>query len=48
LQGKLNHIKNPIAAFTRNLLMSHTPLLTMRTNKIWNYNVDEEVLKALS
>ena len=48
LQGKLNHIKNPIAAFTRNLLMSHTPLLAMRTSKIWNYNVDEEILKALS
>jgi len=48
LQGKLNHIKNPIAAFTRNLLMSHTPLLAMRTNKIWNYNVDEEISKALS
>ena len=48
LQGKLNHIKNPIAAFTRNLLMSHTPLLAMRTEKIWNYSVDEVISKALS
>ena len=48
LQGKLNHIKNPIAVFTRNLLMSYTPLLAKRTEKIWNYNVDEEISKALS
>ena len=48
VQGKLNHIKNPIAAFTRNLLMSHTPLLAMRTEKIWNYSVDEVISKALS
>ena len=47
LQGKLNHIKNPIAAFTRNLLMSHTPLLAMRTEKIWNYNVDEGISNCL-
>ena len=48
LQGKLNHIKNPIVAFTRNLLMSYTPLLAMRTEKIWNYSVDEAISKALS
>ena len=48
MQGRLNHTKNPIAAFIRNLLMRHTPLLTMRTEKIWNYNVDEEISKALS
>ena len=48
MQGKLNHIRNPIGAFFRNLIMRHTPLLAMRTKKIWNYNVDEEVSKALS
>ena len=48
MQGRLNHTKNPIAAFIRNLLMRHTPLLTIRTEKIWNYNVDEEISKALS
>ena len=48
MQGKLNHIKNPIAAFIRNLIMRHTPLLDMRTRKIWNYDVDEEASKALS
>jgi len=47
VQGKLNHIKNPIAAFIRNLILRHTPLLAMRTKKIWNYNVDEEITKAL-
>ena len=48
MQGRLNHIKNPIAVFIRNLLISHTPLLAMRTEKVWNYNVDEEISKALS
>ena len=48
MQGKLNHIKNPIAAFIRNLIMQHTPLLDMRTRKIWNYDVDEEASRALS
>ena len=47
VQGKLNHIKNPIAAFIRNLVLRHTPLLAARTEKIWNYNVDEEISKAL-
>ena len=47
VQGKLNHIKNPIAAFIRNLILRHTPLLAARTEKIWNYNVDEEISKAL-
>ena len=47
LQGKLNHIKNPLAAFIRNLILRHTPLLAARTEKIWNYNVDEEISKAL-
>ena len=43
VQGKLNHIKNPLAAFIRNLILRHTPLLAARTEKIWNYNVDEEL-----
>jgi len=47
VQGKLNHIKNPLAAFIRNLILRHTPLLAARTEKIWNYNVDEEISKAL-
>ena len=48
LQGRLNHIKNPFAASIRNLIMRHTPLINVRTSKIWNYNVDEEISKALS
>ena len=47
VQGKLNHIKSPLAAFIRNLILRHTPLLAARTEKIWNYNVDEEISKAL-
>ena len=48
VQGKLNHIKNPVAAFIRNLIIRHTPLLAKRTQKIWNYNVDKEISRALS
>jgi len=48
MQGKLNHIKNPIVASIRNLIMRYTPLIAKRTEKIWKYDVDEEISKALS
>lgn len=47
-QGRLNHIKNPLAAFIRNLVISYTPLVMARLGTIWDYDVDGEVLKALS
>ncbi len=47
LQGRLNHIKSPTAAFIRNLIMRYTPMITKRTQKIWDYNIDQEILKAL-
>ena len=46
-QGRLNHIKNPIAAFIRNLVMKYTPIVSMRTEKIWNYDADSELKKFL-
>ena len=46
MQGKLNHIKNPIAAFIRNLIMQYTPMIDIRTKKIWDHDVDEEIMKA--
>ena len=47
MQGKLNHIKNPIGAFIRNLIMRYTPMITMRTKKIWGHDVDAEIMKVL-
>ena len=47
MQGKLNHIESPLAAFIRNLITRYTSLITMRTEKIWDYNVDEEISTAL-
>ena len=46
-QGRLNHIKNPAAAFIRNLIMRYTPIITMRTQGIWDYDIDEDILKIL-
>ena len=47
MQGKLNHIKNPVGAFIRNLIMQFTPMISMRTKKIWDYDVDAEVMRVL-
>lgn len=47
-QGKLNHIKNPLAALIRNLIISYTPLVRLRLGMVWDYDIEEEVLKALS
>ena len=46
-KGRLNHLKNPIAAFIRNLVMKYTPIVSMRTEKIWNYDADSELKKFL-
>ena len=47
MQGKLNHIKNPVGAFIRNLIMQFTPMISMRTKKIWDYDVDAEIMRVL-
>ena len=31
----------------RNLILKHTPVVNMRTKKIWNYDAVREVKKAL-
>ena len=38
LQGQLNHIQNPIIASVRNLVMKYTPIVSIRTKKIWDYD----------
>ena len=48
LQGKLNHIKNPLGIYMRNLILKYTPVVNMRTKKIWGYDAVKEVKKALS
>ncbi len=36
-QAKLNHIKNPIISTIRNIIMRHTPIMSLMTKKIWEY-----------
>ena len=36
-QAKLNHIKNPIISSIRNIIMRHTPIMSLMTKKIWEY-----------
>ena len=45
LQGKLNHISNPLIAFCRNLLMKYTPVAALKPNSIWGYDPDVEIKK---
>ena len=47
MQGKLNHIKNPVGAFIRNLIMQYTPMISIRTKNIWGYDVDAEIMRVL-
>ena len=47
MQGKLNHIKNPIGTFIRNLAMKHTSVMSKRTKKIWEYDANKELEKLL-
>ena len=47
LQGQLNHVQNPIIAKVRNLVMKHTPILSIRTKKIWDYDADAAIEKFL-
>ena len=47
MQGKLNHIENPIGAFIRNLIMQYTPMISMRTKKVWDYDVESEIMKVM-
>ena len=47
MQGKLNHIKNPIGTFIRNLVMKHTSVMSKRTKKIWEYDASKELERLL-
>jgi salicylate hydroxylase len=48
LQGRLNHIHNPFLAFMRNLVMKHSPIVSMRTKYVWDYDAEAAVEKLLA
>ncbi len=47
LQGRLNHIKNPIIKTIRNFMMRYTNIISINTNKIWKYNPSSEIKKIV-
>ena len=42
-QGRLNHLKNPVLIFLRNLFMKYTNIINNLTKSIWNYDSKKEV-----
>ena len=38
-QGKLNHLRNPLLIFLRNILMKYTNIISTQTKSIWLYDV---------
>ena len=42
-QARLNHLKNPILVFIRNILMKYTRIISSRTEVIWSYNVTKKL-----
>ncbi|MDB9984849.1 FAD-dependent monooxygenase [Gammaproteobacteria bacterium] len=45
LQGKLNHISNPLIVYCRNFLMKSIPVAALKPNSIWDYDPDVEIKK---
>ena len=45
-QGRLNHIKNPLLAMGRNMVIKYLPTIGMHSVKqVWNYNIDSALSK---
>jgi hypothetical protein len=42
-QARLNHLKNPILVFIRNILMKYTRIISSRMEVIWSYNVTKKL-----
>ena len=42
-QAKLNHLKNPILVYLRNILMRFTGIISIRTNAIWSYKISKKL-----
>ena len=47
IQGRLNHLKNPIFIFVRNLFLRFTPIISIRTKKIWGHDAEAAIRKVL-
>ena len=43
IQGYLNHIKNPLLVFCRNLIMKFSPIITKIVKDIWDYDPSSEI-----
>ena len=42
-QAKLNHLKNPILIFFRNMMMKYTNIIYVLTKKIWDFDPKKEM-----
>ena len=47
-QGKIYHLENPLFVFFRNLFLKYTPIVKVRTQKIWAYNIDKDIKKLIN
>ena len=47
-QGKIYNLENPIIVFFRNFFLKHTPVIKLRTQKIWAYKIDNEIEKLIN
>ena len=47
-QGKIYHLENPVIVFFRNFFLKHTPVIKLRTQKIWTYNIDKDIEKLIN
>jgi len=46
IQGRLNHISNPVITFFRNWIMKYTPIIQYRLMWIWSYDLEKEIKKT--
>ena len=47
-QGKIYHLENPLFVFFRNLFLKYTPIVKLRTQKIWAYNIDKDIERLIN
>ena len=47
-QGKIYHLENPLFVFFRNLFLKYTPIVKVRTQKIWSYKIDKDIEKLIN
>ena len=47
-QGKIYHLDNPIVIFFRNFFLKYLPVVKLRMQKIWSYDLDREIKKIIN